>query len=76
MVCQKNKTSLQHIDKITDIKNPLIKNSFEELLKLAIDKNAIGPIKYITLLQELYQNQNDSLLYALSLPLKEYKKGK
>lgn len=73
---KKNKTSLQHIDKITDIKNPLIKNSFEELLKLAIDKNAIGPIKYITLLQELYQNQNDSLLYALSLPLKEYKKGK
>ena len=73
---KKNKTAIQHIDKINDIKNPLIKNSLAELLKLAISKNAIGPIKYINLLQDLYEKQNDSLLYSLSLPLKEYKKGK
>lgn len=58
---------------IYDSRNPLLKNSLEELLKVAFKKNAKGPIQYLTFLKELFESGEDALLYAFALPLKGYK---
>lgn len=71
-----NKSALVHIDKITDMKHPLMKASLQSLLQLALRKNAKGAIQYLEVLKNLYEKQEDDLLYAMSLPLKEYKKGR
>ncbi len=70
---KKNKESLKHIEKIYDIKNPLIVDALHQLLSLAKDKNAKGVVRYLNLLMELYEKKMDSLLYALALPIKEFK---
>lgn len=71
-----NKNAVIYIDDINDLKNPLLKTSMLELIKLAKTKNAKGVIQYLELLEGFYQNQEDALLYAFALPLKEFKKGK
>ena len=71
-----NKGSISHLDKINDIKHPLLKSSLYELIRLANRKEAKGPQKYLNLLKELYEKEEDALFYALALPIREYKKGK
>ena len=70
----KNRTLVQHINKINDIKNPLFKSSVDALLKVAVKKNISGPIRYLRLLEKLYMEKEDNLLYGFALPIKDYKK--
>ena len=70
---KKNKKSLPLIDKINDIKQPLLKDSLNQLFQLAKEKNAHGVIKYLNFLKTLYDNKEATLLYAFALPLKDYK---
>lgn len=72
----KNENMVLYIDKILDIKNPLFKSSINHMLDYATKKKVNGPIRYLNLLLDLYNNGEDALVYALALPLKEYKKKK
>lgn len=58
---------------IYDSRNPLISNSFSELLKIASKKNVKGVVEYLRFLKKLYENGEDALLYAFALPIKAYK---
>lgn len=71
---KKNKNSLSYIDKINDLKHPLILSSLNRLLELSIEKNVDSVTKYISFLKELYEKKEDALLYAFALPIKDYKK--
>lgn len=71
---KKNKESISHVDKINDLKNPLILSSLDQLLELSIEKNVVAVTKYINFLKELYEAKEDALLYAFALPVKDYKK--
>ncbi|MDE5868213.1 MAG: hypothetical protein K2H02_04645, partial [Anaeroplasmataceae bacterium] len=71
---KKNKESVSYVDKINDLKNPLILSSLDQLLKLSIEKNVNAATKYINFLKELYIAKEDNLLYAFALPIKDYKK--
>ena len=70
----KNDDIVKYCEKILDIKNPLFKPSMTYLLEYANKKKVQGPIRYLRLLWDLYDKGEDSLVYALALPLKEYKK--
>lgn len=70
----KNDDIVKYCEKILDIKNPLFKSSITYLLEYANKKKVQGPIRYLKLLWDLYNKGEDSLVYALALPLKEYKK--
>lgn len=71
---KKNKNSLTYVDKVNDLKNPLILSSLNHLLELSIEKGAQDVTKYIRFLKELYDTKEDALLYAFALPIKDYKK--
>lgn len=71
---KKNKESISYLDKINDLKNPLILSSLNKLLELSIEKNVNAMTKYINFLKELYIAKEDALLYAFALPIKDYNK--
>lgn len=70
---KKNKASLPLIEKINDIRHPLLKDSIHQLFHLAEEKKANSVIKYLNFLKTLYEQKEDSLLYSFSLPIKDYK---
>ena len=72
----KNKGSSAYLEKITDIKNPIFNSAINYLLDLAKRRNTVGPIKYFSLLKELYLNGEDDLVFALTVPLKEYRRNR
>ena len=72
----KNDSIVNYTEKILDIKNPLFKPSILHMLEYANKKKVQGPIRYLNLLLDLYKQGEDSLVYALALPLKEYKRKK
>ncbi len=72
----KNENMILYVDKILDIKNPLFRSSINYLLDMANKKKVNGVIRYLSLLLDLFNKGEDSLVYALALPLKEYKKKK
>ena len=37
-------------------------------------KNVINVIRYLDIIEKLYQNKEDELLYSFTLPIREYKK--
>lgn len=68
----KNKDLVDLTRYIYDLKNPLFMPSLMELLSAAREQNVKGPIAYLSLLETLYQQSADELLYALALPIKGY----
>jgi hypothetical protein len=71
---KKNPSAVIYIERLNDIKNPLFSSSIDALLDLAKQNTATGPIRYLSLLKELYREKKDALLYALALPIKDYKR--
>ena len=72
----KNENMLLYVNNILDIKNPLFRVSINHMLDYANKKRVVAPVKYLNLILDLYNKGEDSLVYALALPLKEYKKKK
>lgn len=72
----KQKAMVQHIDKIIDLKHPLFQSSMNCLKSKAQQVNNQGALQYLNLIQKLYNQQEDGLLYSLSLPIRDYKKRK
>lgn len=72
----KNKKALVFVNQITDLKHPLFKNALHELRKLATEKGYLLVLDYLNLIEKLYYDQEDDLLYGFTLPLREYKKQK
>lgn len=72
----KQKAMVQHIDKIIDLKHPLFQSSMQLLKSKAKQVNNQGAYQYLDFLQKLYNQQEDGLLYSLSLPIRDYKKQK
>lgn len=70
------KDANQHVEKILDIKHPLFLSGITELMNLAKNKNYIHVLAYLTFIRQLYDEQNDDLLYGFTLPLRAYKKNK
>ncbi|MDE5855830.1 MAG: hypothetical protein K2H06_02170, partial [Anaeroplasmataceae bacterium] len=58
---KKNKESVSYVDKINDLKHPLILSSLNHLLELSIEKNVIAVTKYINFLKDLYEAKEDAL---------------
>ncbi|MDE5546335.1 MAG: hypothetical protein K2I88_02610 [Anaeroplasmataceae bacterium] len=71
---KKNKDSIPYVDKINDLKHPLILSSLDHLLELSIERNVNAVTKYLSFLKSLYEEKQDALLYAFALPVKDYKK--
>ena len=59
---------------MTDIENPLFKSSIEEIIQHCRNNNIKVPYKFFSLLERLYKCGDDSMVYAFSLPVREYKK--
>ncbi len=69
-----NKNLIALANNIDDIRSPLFLSSIDHLIKEAKSKNNKAVVKYLLFLKELYEKGNDGLLYALALPIREYKK--
>lgn len=70
----KTRNLFQAAQQITDISHPLFAVSMEQLIGVARKKKSTGPLRYLLLLKKLYDKKEDELLYALALPIKEYRK--
>ena len=46
----------------------------EESHKYEISKNVVNVIRYLDIIEKLYKNKEDELLYSFTLPIREYKK--
>lgn len=71
---KKNKSIIPHVSKICDIKDPLFSSSINYLIRYAKQKNVIDVIKYLELIKKYYEENEDELLYSISLPIREYNK--
>ena len=70
----KNKECIDYKDSICDINNPLFKFALEEIKSVAESKNVTNVIKYLGIIEKLYVNKEDELLYSFTLPIREYQK--
>ena len=70
----KNKECVDYKDSICDINNPLFKFALNYLKNEAKEKNVTNVLKYLNIIECLYQNKEDELLYSFTLPIKEYQK--
>ena len=70
----KNKECIDYKDDICDSNNPLFKAALGKLKELALEKNTINVIKYLNIVEDLYNKSEDELLYSFTLPIREYKK--
>ena len=70
----KNKDCIDYKDSICDLNNPLFKFALEHLKNVAKTKNVTNVIKYLEIIEELYNKKEDELLYSFTLPIREYKK--
>lgn len=69
-----NKNLVDLATNIDDIRSPLFLSSINHLILEAKTKNNKAVVKYLIFLKELYDSGKDGLLYALALPIREYKK--
>ena len=70
----KNKECIDYKDSICDINNPLFSFALNYLKEVAISKNVVNVIRYLDIIEKLYKNKEDELLYSFTLPIREYKK--
>lgn len=70
----KNKECIEYKDSICDINNPLFSFSLNYIKEAAVKKNVINVIRYLDIIEKLYKNKEDELLYSFTLPIREYKK--
>ena len=71
----KNKECVDYKDSICDINNPLFMFALGYIKDVAKQKNVVNVIKYLDIIEELYNNKEDELLYSFTLPVREYKKN-
>lgn len=70
----KNRSLAGLIESITDINHPLFRDTISKFLEVAKSKNTEAVIKYLDFINSLCETGQDELVYAITLPIKEYKK--
>lgn len=70
----KNKECVDYKDNLCDLNNPKFKHTLNQIKRVAENKNVTNVIKYLSIIEELYNMKEDELLYSFTLPIKEYKK--
>ncbi len=70
----RNKDLYIYLDYMKDTTHPLFKTSIDQLRKTAINKNLEDTVKYLDLILSKYEDGNLELVYALALPIQEYKR--
>ena len=70
----KNKTLYSYLDYLSDSDHPLFLSSLKSLRALAANKKIIGAVNYLDMILKAYSSSDMDLVYALALPIKEYKK--
>ena len=48
--------------------------TLNQIKEVAKSKNATNVLKYLSIIEDLYNKKEDELLYSFTLPIREYKK--
>ena len=70
----KNKECIDYKDNLCDLNNPKFKSTLMIIRNIAESKKVVNVLKYLRIIEELYDAKEDELLYSFTLPIKEYKK--
>lgn len=70
----KNKYLYSYLDYLNDSDHPLFLSSIKTIRCEAANKKVMGAVNYLDMIIEAYNKNNLEFVYALALPIKEYKK--
>ena len=70
----KNKELYSYLEYLNDSDHPLFLSSLKTLRAEAANKRIVGAVNYLDMILNAYASHNLDFVYALALPIKEYKK--
>lgn len=70
----KNKHLYGHLNYLSDSDHPLFLNSIIKLRDEALKKKVTGAVRYLNMIIDSYEEKKLDFVYALALPIKEYRK--
>lgn len=72
----KNRSLVENLAYLNGTENPLFYSALKKLKREASKKKSADAAQYLEMIMNAYEAQNFDLAYAITLPIKEYKKNK